>query len=476
MRAANQFGYIIVVLVALLACKRENRPINKVEIGGEIAQDYIGFLTLQPQLTPFQVAQGEVPWVDTISIDTNWLFYKVLDIPEGRYWLGYGKELMPVFLTPGKTLNINIDAKNPVETLKFSAGTKKPSRYLRDKWYAKQEIDERKLYAYAEQDFLKSLDTARKRLDTILVDFITNKPTFNEAFFKRESMSNYYYVIAHRLNYAYKRHYYSDSLAPLSASYFDFVETFNFNDTSVFDEPDYVLAIQLIMDRDMESVYLHPEATQTTVFEAKTKWIDSLLVDEMKEYFLTSAAKNYIAYDFHSEPDSLIQYGLNSITDSLLVQSLLSELELRSHLVAGNPAPAIEAIDLEGNVQALASLKGRVVLLDFWATWCGPCIEQLPHLQKLERSFRGEPFTIVSVSIDDTRYKWSSWLTGHPSKLEQWWIKGGWSSQIVEDYVLVAIPRYVLIDAQGNIIEASAQQPSGNELNAQIQAALRAIS
>ena len=474
MRIVYQSGYLLIAIIVMLACKRENRPINKVELGGEVAQDHIGFLTIQPQLTPIEVAQGKVPWIDTISIDTNWLFYEVLDVPEGRYWLSYGNELMPVFLTPGKTLNINIDAKQPGQTLKFSAGTKKPSRYLRDKWYAKQEIDERKLYAYSEGEFLSSLDTARKRLDTILVDFITDKPTFNQEFFKQESMSNYYFVIAHRLSYANQRHYYSDTLSPLSTTYFDFIEAFNFNDTNAFNVPDYIKSIQLIMDRDIESVYLDPKATLASVFEAKAKWIDSLLVDEMKDYFLSSAAKNYIAFDFHAEPDSLIQFGLSTITDSLLVESVRNELELRSHLVSGNKAPAFEAIDLNGMTQSLDSLKGKVVLLDFWATWCGPCLEQLPHLQKIERSFRNESFVVVSVSIDDARYQWNSFE--HPTRLKQWWVKGGWRSQMAKDYALVAIPRYVLIDQSGNIIDPSAPQPSDNELYVKIKRALSVIS
>ncbi len=76
-------------------------------------------------------------------------------------------------------------------------------------------------------------------------------------------------------------------------------------------------------------------------------------------------------------------------------------------------APAFEVIALDGTHFNLDNMGGRVVLIDFWATWCGPCNAELPHVQKIAREFANEPFTVISISWDADEAKWKDFISKH---------------------------------------------------------------
>lgn len=91
---------------------------------------------------------------------------------------------------------------------------------------------------------------------------------------------------------------------------------------------------------------------------------------------------------------------------------------LRAQHFAENPelslhkmAPAFEVTALDGHSFNLDAMGGRVVLIDFWATWCGPCNAELPHLQKIAKEFAGQPLVMISVSWDADEAKWKDFIT-----------------------------------------------------------------
>ena len=97
---------------------------------------------------------------------------------------------------------------------------------------------------------------------------------------------------------------------------------------------------------------------------------------------------------------------------AIAVIALVAGLYLRNHAArlraggpsprAHSPAPDFSLPELSGQELRLSSYRGRVVLLDFWATWCAPCREEIPHLVQLQDKYRGRGLTIIGVSMDDT--------------------------------------------------------------------------
>jgi peroxiredoxin len=131
--------------------------------------------------------------------------------------------------------------------------------------------------------------------------------------------------------------------------------------------------------------------------------------------------------------------------------------ELATLLAPGKPAPDFEETKTDRKTTIkLSDLKGKYVLLDFWASWCGPCRKENPNVVKTYNKYKDEGFTIMSISLDTDKQKWLGAIEAdglvwpnHVSDL------GGWNSKVSRLYNVSSIPFTVLIDKDGNIVETN---------------------
>ena len=121
-------------------------------------------------------------------------------------------------------------------------------------------------------------------------------------------------------------------------------------------------------------------------------------------------------------------------------------------LPVGSPAPEISLNSLDGKAVALSSLKGKIVLIDFWASWCGPCRRENPRLTEIYRKYKDRKFEIVGVSLDDDVSAWKEAIKKDHITWPQVSELKKWDSEVVKIYQIEAIPYTVLIDRHGNII------------------------
>jgi len=133
----------------------------------------------------------------------------------------------------------------------------------------------------------------------------------------------------------------------------------------------------------------------------------------------------------------------------------------------GNKAPEINEKGVNGELLKLSSLKGKIVLIDFWASWCGPCRRENPYVVSAYNTYKdkkfknGDGFTIFSVSLDKSK---EAWLKGIQSDNLTWGNHvcdlGGWNSKYVGIYGINSIPSNFLIDGNGIIIGRNLRGPA----------------
>jgi thiol-disulfide isomerase/thioredoxin len=140
--------------------------------------------------------------------------------------------------------------------------------------------------------------------------------------------------------------------------------------------------------------------------------------------------------------------GVKEFPEGRLKEAEGSLYEIR-HLSVGKSAPDIESADLDGKKVKLSDLKGKVVVLDIWATWCGPCRDMIPHERELVKKLEGKPFALVSISADAEKDELVKFLKDEPMPWTHWWNgpKGG----ILEKWNVKFFPTIYVIDSKGTI-------------------------
>ena len=138
-------------------------------------------------------------------------------------------------------------------------------------------------------------------------------------------------------------------------------------------------------------------------------------------------------------------------------------------------APNFDYENAKGGTTSLESLKGKYVYIDVWATWCGPCRAEIPFLKKVEEKFHGKNIEFVSISVDVEKDhdKWKNFVKEKELGGIQLFADKNWNSSFITAFGIMSIPRFILIDPKGNVIDADAARPSNPKLEEQLNSLLK---
>ncbi|MFP9097693.1 TlpA family protein disulfide reductase [Flavobacterium sp. RHBU_24] len=221
-------------------------------------------------------------------------------------------------------------------------------------------------------------------------------------------------------------------------------------------ENNLLARLALDMEKLSESMAtLTPEA-QSKAIAAKLAEFDKLLADPALDANFAAAIKQELQ-------------GQKQQMEMMAAQAAIT-----SKLV-GKPSPAFNYENAKGGQTSLADLKGKYVYIDVWATWCGPCRQEIPHLQKVEEAFIGKNIAFVSLSIDAAKDhdKWKKMVADKNLGGIQVMADKDWKSDFPLAYGINSIPRFILIDPKGNVVDADAKRPSDPALTAQLNSLVK---
>lgn len=189
------------------------------------------------------------------------------------------------------------------------------------------------------------------------------------------------------------------------------------------------------------------------------KDIQKLKIDFVKNnpnsYFSLETFNNSFIHIDPFEVEKILENFSPELKAYPLAKTLEKRNNARKNVAVGQIAPAFSAVDTLGNNFSLESLKGKYVLIDFWASWCGPCRQENPNLVKAFQKFKDKNFTILGISLDSEKQR-EAWLKAISKDQVQNWPQvsdlKGWESEIAKLYTVEAIPQNFLIDPQGKIL------------------------
>lgn len=149
------------------------------------------------------------------------------------------------------------------------------------------------------------------------------------------------------------------------------------------------------------------------------------------------------------KPSSIALYALGAILSSaLLYKSLRPVVTTSTQESVARPAPPTEFTDISGQTASLQQYRGKVVLLDFWATWCAACIDELPDLKKLHAALRGEDFELLAASLDEAG---PAAVRPFATRNAIPWRIAFADEASIQDFQVFGLPTKFLIDRKGNI-------------------------
>ncbi|MEM6717957.1 MAG: TlpA disulfide reductase family protein [Bacteroidota bacterium] len=197
----------------------------------------------------------------------------------------------------------------------------------------------------------------------------------------------------------------------------------------------------------------------------KTEWTDILALSTVKNYSMDLMEKDFFeeftdfqkSFTFKQEKNKKL-YAMNS-KDYL-------------RLEPGEKAPNFQLEDAQGNPVKLSDYKGKVVYIDFWGTWCSPCIQEIPEAMKLQEKYKDDPVVFLYVALEydqENVDNWKNFIQGKDERFQKYLDKPfpgvhvvarkQFNNKEIAPYKLNFAPTYVLIDQQGTIVDARADRP-----------------
>ena len=185
----------------------------------------------------------------------------------------------------------------------------------------------------------------------------------------------------------------------------------------------------------------------------ENKAINQHLKDNPKSFVSAYLAYQMNSYETNLDAAEAAYSNLDaSIQSSYYAVKLKKIIDQLKSTAVGTKAPDFTATTIDSKTASLSSFKGKYVLLDFWASWCGPCREENPNVVKAYQQFKNKNFTILSFSLDDSKDAWQRAVARDSLTWTQVSDLKGWQSPIAAQYGIQAIPSNVLIDPDGKII------------------------
>ncbi len=196
------------------------------------------------------------------------------------------------------------------------------------------------------------------------------------------------------------------------------------------------------------------------------------ILDNIPQPICGILLSEFIKVFSQEQTNKILDAMKEKMPDDPYYKAIIAQRNAEAETAVGNKYKEIALVNLKGNMQSLSETvqKNKVTLVDFWASWCGPCMMEMPNVKNIYAQYHSQGLEIYAVSLDENQISWEGAIRRHQLP----WIHvsdlKGWSSSAANTYNIRAIPATILIDRNGTIIGKNLR---GAELKAAIEKALK---
>lgn len=431
--------FFVAVMVAACANVRPSDIVLTFDVSNMTQEVALVYHNEIVTLAPVGQGQGEIVLDDIDAVYAK-VFYAA-DLSDSKQ----------IYLEAGDRVNISFDGKDFFGTFSFEGEKADAVRYLNDI----------ALTALPDEDYVLPFDEYLKKLGDKEAEAVklmrANKVGAGDFVEMEEGRIRYSYgtqVLMYPLGHRFMTR---DMSYEPDQAYYDTVDSYlveNDRWADLDQYRDFIVEAAHVLDKEHRDVTAaYPKAVAQMKFIA-----DRFSSDKVRSTLL-----HYIAYSYVNN------FGINGIQDmenvyrtyvkdTALVAKFDKVCEKWNLASVGKLSPDFKATDVHGKEYTLADFRGKYVYIDVWATWCGPCRHEIPHLKALEENYRDAQITFLSLSVDDDKAKWEKMVKEEQLSGVQLYL--GPDSGFASAYHIDGIPRFILLDKEGRIIDKKMQRPS----------------
>ena len=422
------------------------------------------------------------PSSDTITIEDGWgeqfhittlrndgTFEAEFKIKTGYYYLSDLNESTTIYLGENYDLHITLNTDSFDESLSYKGKGANANNYLAKKALIREKWGLLNFYGYycklKEDIFLHLTDS----IDKVSKQLLNEQTITDENFLKLEKQSiqgdKIYKLKTYPRTYIY---FTKDNEYTPSKNYPDPYANFPLNDPTLIPAPMYLSSVNDYMYYNRDTAeYKRTGDYSLYILQSLDRTITNPEVKmNAMNYFcksrLTSSKKMDECFEIYKSIE----------TDPIRLKIIEDKYIARKKTQKGAISPPFEYENTEGKIITQEDLKGKITYIDLWATWCGPCIREIPYFDTLQEAFKDKEIAFVSICQNDTKERWLKAIETKNLKGLQLYANGD-GGQFYKDYQVTGIPRYIILDADGKIIDSDAKRPSDKRLTNELEALLK---
>ena len=442
--------YLIFLVFLFISCSKV--PNARITFSGNIKNNSEDIL---------KVSNYNSTLKQQIPIDSLGNFRGLVEVEtDGYYFFQVGMFYTTVRFKKGQNVHVSIDASDFFKSIIYSGDLKKENNYnvSKSKLRANLVGDTKEYFVVPLNDFLPKIEKTRDTLFSLLANSeLSQKDTELE-----KKLIKYEYLQTYN-NYKKFYNYHKKVDPVLPDDYFDPILGMNTDDDEIFRYSRAYRNLIIENFRLSSKIALSKDTSLTIIDFVKNK------ISDLKSADIREQIASMLIREIKEENEN-IDDDYDKIMTLLASDRMKEKLTLRYKsaisTTSGTASVDFNYENFDGGSISLQELRGKLLYIDVWATWCGPCIKEMPALKELVKEYAKKDIEFVSISID-SKNDYEKWRKMVPEKNVggiQLYDAEGLDSDFMKAFSVSLIPRFMMIDSEGKIITAKAPRPSSKDV------------